>query len=126
MSNIANVGGITMRWEESGDGPAVVLMHGIPTCPGLWRHVVPRILGARCLAWEMVGYGASIPGLKVPARNAWCTDDQSQKIEYGERTARDLGAPVRLIEGAKHFTPEDHPEIIAEEIGALLAGALAP
>lgn len=50
-----------MRWEESGQGAPVVLIHGIPTCPALWRHVMPRIEGARCLAWEMVGYGASIP-----------------------------------------------------------------
>jgi len=36
-------------------------VHGIPTSPGLWRHVLPLVEGARCLAWEMVGYGASIP-----------------------------------------------------------------
>lgn len=57
----ASIGGITMRWEEAGEGIPLVLIHGIPTSPALWRHVVPRIFGARCLAWEMVGYGASIP-----------------------------------------------------------------
>ncbi len=56
----AEVDGIPMRWEEEGDGLPLVLVHGIPTCPALWRHVVPRIVGARCLAWEMVGYGGSI------------------------------------------------------------------
>jgi pimeloyl-ACP methyl ester carboxylesterase len=54
------VDGIQMRWEESGDGEPVVLLHGIPTSPRLWRHVVPRLEGARSLAWEMVGYGGSI------------------------------------------------------------------
>lgn len=34
---------------------------GIPTGPALWRHVVPRLGGVRALAWEMVGYGDSIP-----------------------------------------------------------------
>jgi pimeloyl-ACP methyl ester carboxylesterase len=47
--------------EEEGECAPLVLVHGTPTCPALWRHVVPRITGARCLAWEMVGYGGSIP-----------------------------------------------------------------
>jgi len=55
------VGDIEMRWEEAGEGFPLVLIHGIPTCPALWRSVIPLINGARCLAWEMVGYGASIP-----------------------------------------------------------------
>lgn len=55
-----DVNGIHIRWLEAGAGQPLVLLHGIPTSPGLWRHVVPLIEGARCLAWEMVGYGASI------------------------------------------------------------------
>ncbi len=55
------VDGVPIRWLESGDGPPVVLIHGIPTSPALWRHVVPLVAGARCLAFEMVGYGDSIP-----------------------------------------------------------------
>lgn len=59
-ANAIDVNGIRMRWLEAGDGQPVVFLHGIPTSPGLWRHVVPSVEGARCLAWEMVGYGASI------------------------------------------------------------------
>ena len=55
------VDGIPMRWHEEGSGVPVILVHGIPASPALWRHVLPRIRGARCLAFEMVGYGASIP-----------------------------------------------------------------
>lgn len=256
-----------MRWEEQGQGVPLVLIHGIPTSPLLWEKVVPRIVGARCLAWEMVGYGESIPEgadrdisvarqadyltswldnlgieqavmaghdlgggvaqiaaishtglcaglfitnaigydswpipsvkmmqtlgaavrhlpdplfelvfrsflyrgherseaaeaafekywpnyaqhggaeafirqvdaldtadtlsvadelpeLNVPARVVWGAADGFQKIEYGERFARDLRAPLRRIEGGKHFTPEDHPELVAEEINQLLA-----
>ena len=54
-------GGVSMRWEEAGEGTPVVYVHGIPTSPRLWRHVVPKVKGARSMAWEMVGYGASIP-----------------------------------------------------------------
>ena len=262
----AIVDGIPMVWHEQGTGTPLILVHGIPTGPALWRHVLPRIEGARCLAFEMVGYGSSIPAgidrdiavasqaayllawagslgidravlaghdlgggvvqiaavrrpgfcrglflsnavgydswpipsvkamraagpllrhlpdalgkqivhtlmirghddaqrgaeslelhwthyaahggteplirqmdaldvndtlavaaelpkLGVPARLAWGVADPFQPIEYGERFAHDLKAPLRRIEGGLHFTPEDHPDVIAEEIGRLL------
>ncbi len=59
-SSFVEVNGIRMRWEQQGEGRPVVFVHGIPTSPRLWRHVVPRVSGARSMAWEMVGYGASI------------------------------------------------------------------
>ena len=59
-SRNAEVDGIRMRWEEQGEGRPVVFVRGIPTSPRLWRHVIPQVRGARCMAWEMVGYGASI------------------------------------------------------------------
>lgn len=263
-----DVAGIPMRWEEVGAGVPVVLLHGIPTGPALWRHVTPRVHRARLLAWEMVGYAASIPaargndisvaaqathmarwldalgldrvvlcghdlgggvahifavrhpercagllltncigydswpipsvkmlramgglvrrlpdamvrdgilrmlmmrghdsrqvadeslevhwrhydehgagesmirqmraldvgdtlavaprlpGLRgTPARVIWGAADQLQKIAYGERFARDLGVPLERIEGAKHFTPEDHPDRIAAALQSLV------
>jgi pimeloyl-ACP methyl ester carboxylesterase len=54
-SRTVDVEGVRMRWEEEGEGSPVVFIHGIPTSPRLWRHVVPRVQGARSLAWEMVG-----------------------------------------------------------------------
>ena len=262
----ADVDGIRMSWIEEGEGIPVILIHGIPTSPDLWRHVIPRLSGVRVLAWEMVGYGESIsegrgrnitvadqaeylarwmrelgieqailaghdlgggvaqilavrhpklcsglfltnaigydswpipsviamrkmgafirklpapafkalllslflrghddagkatdalqvhsskyaqrdgaaamvrqmdalhvedtlpfadelPSLDVPARVVWGDADQFQKIKYAERFSRDLGAPLRRIKRAKHFTPEDHPEAIGEEIMALV------
>jgi pimeloyl-ACP methyl ester carboxylesterase len=269
QSRTRNVNDIRMTWIEQGEGFPVVLVHGIPTSPALWRHVMPRLPGARCIAWEMVGYGASrvqgrgrdisvakqaeylaafldatgitravfaghdlgggvvqilavrrpelcaglmltnaigydswpIPSVKalqmgsglvrrlppsalkpilmtlmlrghdtwtqakeamrthwphyasrfgpdafarqvesldvqdtiavsdrlqqlaVPARIVWGTADQFQKIEYGERFARDLAAPLYRIEGGKHFTPEDHPDVVANAIRELLEEA---
>jgi pimeloyl-ACP methyl ester carboxylesterase len=55
------VRGVPMRWTEAGEGFPVVLVHGIPTSPALWRHVLPQVRGGRLLAFEMVGYGDSIP-----------------------------------------------------------------
>lgn len=54
------IDGVPVRWLEHGTGRPVVLVHGIPTSPALWRHVMPLVRG-RCLAWEMRGYGSSIP-----------------------------------------------------------------
>lgn len=261
------IDGIVIRWEEQGEGLPLVLIHGIPTSPALWRHVMPLIPGARCLAFEMVGYGASIPQgqgrdisvgrqadyvaawlaslgitsaafaghdlgggvaqiaavrnpglcrglfltnaisydswpvpavkamrmtaplvrrlpniatrqilrtlmfrghedraraqealdvhwqpyaqhggaeslirqvkslnvadtlavadalprLGVPARLVWGAADPFLKIKYGKRLAHDLSAPLHAIERGRHFTPEDHPEIVAREINRLLA-----
>lgn len=266
QSKTAVLNGLAVRWEEAGAGLPLVLIHGIPTGPALWRRVLPRVSGARCLAWEMVGYGASIPqgedrdisvgrqadylvdwlkhlgieqavlaghdlgggvaqiaavrhpglcsglfltnaiaydswpipsvkalqaaaglvrhfpnalakqilrtlmyrghndpnqrgealavhwahyarhggaealirqvrsldvhdtlavaqalpDLRVPARVVWGAADQFQKLKYGRRLAQDLAAPLHRIERGRHFTPEDHPQIIAQQINALL------
>ncbi len=265
----ATIGDTPTRWlEQDGDGTPIVLVHGIPTSPALWRHVTPRLSGHRVLAFEMTGYGESIPagagrdisvsaqadrllawldhlgitsanlaghdlgggvvhiaavrrpsvcaGLFItngigydswpipsvkamrlaspavsklpaialkptlamllarghdqlsvakealgvhyqpyakhgggaamarqvnsldvndtlavadhipslagkPARIVWGVADQFQKAKYGERFAHDLGVTMRRIDGGKHFTPEDHPDVIADEIRSLAA-----
>ena len=265
----ARVGGIEMRWIDEGEGPVVVCVHGIPTSPELWRHVLPRLRGARAVAWEMVGYGESmsegegrdisvaaqadylagwldhldirravlvghdlgggvaqilavrrpelvgglvltnaigydswpIPAVKalravggllrrlpsrsipwmlrtlmvlghddrriasesgdihlpryarrggaeafvrqirsldvrdtlsvqdelkrleLPAAIVWGEADGFLEIEYGERFARDLRAPLRRIHGGRHFTPEDHPEEVSAAIADVRARA---
>lgn len=270
----ATVAGIRMRWLEHGHGRPLVLVHGIPTSPELWRRVLPRLRGAHAYAWEMVGYGASLaegrgrdlsvarqadylaawlrqqglqgerrpvlaghdlgggvvqivaarhpelcaglfltnaigydswpipsvralraarslvarlppsalrallsplfrlghddararrasealharhyrgagaarafarqiealdqgdtlavqdvlPHLNVPARVVWGAADRFQRLRYGERFARDLGTDLERIEGGLHFTPEDHPERIADALNALVAEVAA-
>ncbi|MBA2695798.1 MAG: alpha/beta hydrolase [Actinobacteria bacterium] len=260
------VDGVPVRWLEHGQGRPVVLVHGIPTSPQLWRDVLPLVRG-RCLAWEMRGYGTSIhegvgadlslsaqadyllrwldavgvteppvlvghdlgggvaqiaavrapdrfaglvltnavcydswpipsvklmqrlapvlarlpevavyptivqllhrghdapdsareaigvhwapyvahgaaralmrqvrpldpadtlavadrlPTLGLPARVVWGETDQFQKVAYGERLAQDLRTELVRIAGGKHFTPEDHPQIVAEAVNELL------
>ncbi len=108
VSKTAEADGIAMRWEEHGEGPPLVLVHGIPTGPALWRHVLPLVPGARCLAWEMVGYGASIPAgqnrnISV-ARQAdylvsWL---RHLNIENAVLAGHDLGGGVVQIAAVKH------------------------
>ena len=84
QEHTADVAGTPVRWLEQGAGtetdPPVVLVHGIPTSPALWRHVMPRLTGMRVLALEMTGYGQSIPagrdsdlsvGAQADRLNAW-------------------------------------------------------
>lgn len=260
-----DVDGMSMSWLEEGQGdPVVVLVHGIPTGAALWRKVLPQLHGVRAIAWEMPGYGKSIPegrnrdisvsaqarylraflhrmeipravlvghdigggvvqvaalrepglceGLLLtnavgydswpvpaikavarfgpvldrvlpkalfgrlfvasmkgahddpevaresgqvhwasyqecdgaaafirqaraldvhdtlavqdalptlrtkPTRVVWGAADAFQKVGYAHRFARDLDAPLELIEGGKHFTPEDHPDVLARAI----------
>lgn len=107
-SNNINVNGIDMRWLEAGTGQPVVFLHGLPTSPGLWRHVIPLVKGARCLAWEMVGYGASIAegrsrDISV-ARQADYLSEWMQAIgvEQALLVGHDLGGGVAQIAAVRH------------------------
>lgn len=95
-----DVHGVHMRWRECGDGLPVVLVHGIPTSPRLWRRVMPRVAGARLLAWEMVGYGESIPegrgrDISVQAQAGYLLDWlDALHIERAVLVGHDLGGGV--------------------------------
>lgn len=69
---------------------------------------------------DTLSVAAALPSLNVPARVVWGVKDQFQKIQYGERFARDLNAPLHRIEEGLHFTPEDHPDVIAEQLNLLI------
>ncbi|TWI52474.1 pimeloyl-ACP methyl ester carboxylesterase [Pseudomonas duriflava] len=102
----ADIGGIVMRWEAHGDtGPdsiPVILIHGVPTQPRLWRYVIPHIDrgGVRCLAWEQVGFGWSMDqGLErdiSPARQADYLYDWLQHLGIAKAVfvGHDLGGGV--------------------------------
>jgi pimeloyl-ACP methyl ester carboxylesterase len=94
-----------VRWLECGEGSPVVLVHGIPTSPRLWRHVAPRVEG-RCLAVEMLGYGTSIPdgagrdlGLAAQARRLLRWLD-ALGLDAPVLVGHDLGGGVAQIAAA--------------------------
>jgi haloalkane dehalogenase len=54
------VDGLRLAWRESGEGPAVLLLHGWPTSSFLWRNTMGPIARAnRVIAVDLPGFGAS-------------------------------------------------------------------
>lgn len=56
-----DVGGIDVAYVDSGgDGPPIVLVHGLSSSLGFWEHQVPTLSRThRVLALDLPGYGAS-------------------------------------------------------------------
>lgn len=118
----AAVAGIEMHWEECGAGHPVVFLHGIPTSPRLWRHVLPRVAGARAFAWELVGYGASIPAgrgrdLSVAKQADYLASWlRTLAVEPAILVGHDLGGGVAQITAARY------PELVG---GLVLMNSIA-
>jgi pimeloyl-ACP methyl ester carboxylesterase len=74
---------------------------------------------------DTLAVASGLPTLGVPARVVWGVADQFQPATYGERLARDLGTRPIAIRGGKHFTPEDHPDVIAATVRDLVAEVAA-
>jgi haloalkane dehalogenase len=54
------VAGTEIAYVDTGDGDAIVLLHGNPTSAYLWRNIIPHLAGlGRCLAPDLVGMGQS-------------------------------------------------------------------
>jgi haloalkane dehalogenase len=55
------VEGLRLAHLDEGEGSPVIFMHGEPTWSYLWRKVIPQVrdAGYRCLAPDLVGFGAS-------------------------------------------------------------------
>jgi pimeloyl-ACP methyl ester carboxylesterase len=122
-SRTATIADAPIRWVESGEGPTpVVLLHGIPTSPDLWRHVTPLLDDVRILAFEMVGYGRSIAAgegrdISVAAQarylHAWLDHLELDRVVL---VGHDLGGGVAQIAAV------ERPERCA---GLLLTNAIA-
>ena len=51
--------GRTLHFIDEGAGPDVLLLHGNPTWSFLWREVIARLGGLRCVAPDLLGFGLS-------------------------------------------------------------------
>jgi pimeloyl-ACP methyl ester carboxylesterase len=53
-------GGVELAYDETGDGPAVVLVHGTATPRSVWRELVEQLGdGVRAIAYDRRAYGGS-------------------------------------------------------------------
>lgn len=100
---VREVDGEALAWYETGDGVPVVLVHGIPTGPLFWRHVISRVDVGRCLAFEMLGYAESIRGgegrdisVAAQAERLWRWLD-ALDIDRAILVGHDLGGGVAQI-----------------------------
>ncbi|AEV87201.1 hydrolase [Actinoplanes sp. SE50] len=82
MTSSADVNGITVSYDDYGDGPAVVLVHGHPFDRSMWWPQVAALtaIGYRVVAADLRGYGGStvVPGkttLEMFARDTFALVD---------------------------------------------------
>ena len=64
MESVEVAAGTIEYQDGGGDGPVVVLLHGLMMDGTLWRHVVPRLEGMRCVV-PVLPLGG--PDLSMPA-----------------------------------------------------------
>lgn len=56
---VLEIGGDRIHTVDHGSGPVVLLVHGNPTWSFLWRKVIARLDGVRCVAPDLLGFGLS-------------------------------------------------------------------
>ena len=59
MSETFSIDGFETRYEASGDGPWVVLIHGVGSTRQSWDGVVERLSGYQTLRYDLRGHGES-------------------------------------------------------------------
>lgn len=77
-----SLNGIRMRYEDVGDGPAVLLVHAFPLSGAMWRHQVETLRGRyRVIVPDLRGFG----GTDAPPGNYSMdqqADDLAALLEY--------------------------------------------
>lgn len=97
---IARIGGHTLSWRERGEGPALVLIHGIGGSSESWAPLFAHFAGRlRVIAWDAPGYGASdlLPeGACTATGYARCLAAllEARGIGTAHIVAHSIGAPV--------------------------------
>ncbi|HEV2130863.1 MAG TPA: alpha/beta hydrolase [Longimicrobiaceae bacterium] len=101
--NTVQVAGRSLRVQIQGEGPPVLLIHGIPTNGELWRDVMPRLAErARVIAVDMLGYGRSEPPRGLPvdigSHAAYLVEMlDTLQIERATVVGHDIGGGVAQI-----------------------------
>jgi len=102
------VEGHSIAYLEAGEGPPLILLHGIPTSSLLWRNVIPRLARShRVIAPDMLNYGRS----DKPERADVSIASQARiliglmdalGLSRADLAAHDIGGGVAQIVAVRH------------------------
>ncbi|WP_261163803.1 alpha/beta fold hydrolase [Microbacterium sp. Marseille-Q6965] len=93
--------GRTVRWDRSGNGPALVFLHGTPWSSQLWRPIADALAKTFTVyLWDMPGYGAS-------------SKEPSHRV--------DLGVQGELFAALLEHWGLARPHVIAHDFGGAVA-----
>ncbi|HLN18277.1 MAG TPA: alpha/beta fold hydrolase [Acidimicrobiales bacterium] len=115
--------GVGIEYDVTGDGPAVLLLHGFPDQARLWRHQVPALVGAgyKVIAPDQRGYGRSDKPDGVDAYSLLNVVGDAvavldaEGVERAHVVGHDWGAAVAwLLAG---FVPDRVDHLVALSVG---------
>ncbi|MEN8237982.1 MAG: haloalkane dehalogenase [Actinomycetota bacterium] len=88
--------GLTMAYEEVGEGDPVVFLHGNPTSSHLWRNIIPYLSDVyRCIAPDLIGMGDS-DKLPTSGPDSYTFVEHREYLD-GLLDALDVGDRVTLV-----------------------------
>lgn len=105
---LLKVGGHSIAYLDEGDGPPLILLHGIPTNSLLWRNVIPVLAQTRrVIAPDMLNYGRSDKPARADvsiAAQARILIGLMDALGLGrvDLAAHDIGGGVAQIVAARH------------------------
>jgi pimeloyl-ACP methyl ester carboxylesterase len=102
------VGGPTVALYDTGDGPALLLIHGCPFSSFVWRKVIPLLSSRyRCIAPDLLGLGDT----ETPDDADWSLRAQTKmivelldelRIDRAHVVGHDHGGAVAQLLAAEH------------------------
>lgn len=125
----------TVRWHyvEAGEGPVLLLMHGIPQSWCMWRPILPELARHfRCIAIDLKGYGQSDKGrgdyrhegvadqvvalldtLGIDRFNLFSHDRGTVQADF--IAAKQADRVIRYVRGSQHLI-HFHPDLAPQEL----------
>jgi pimeloyl-ACP methyl ester carboxylesterase len=104
MEKLIRLRNATVALEDTGEGSAILLLHGFPATRGLWSRIAPKLVGQgfRVLVPDLVGYGNSraAPGTRVDmlSQARWMLELlDAMRVARAVVVAHDVGAAAAQI-----------------------------
>jgi len=84
-----DLGEVTLHWTEVGQGPPLLLLHGLNDSHRTWREIWPRLRGRRVLMLDLPGHGLSSRPA-APYTLDWNAAQVARFIEHLDLRSLDL------------------------------------